>query len=199
MRKKLIILIFIALITQSIYANQTEVKKFEYNFSVGPSIPLFYYYFNSNGNIHNQGFYFGKNTNLTLGANACLNINYKFDKKLSIGATAGYNLNKTTSNAFYSLIPIGMKIIFTPFILDNFEFPISFNLGASINSFRTNTNILPYFSLRLGGTYFFNQGFGIGINSGVELIPTSFFDQAYLNENSIYVYIPVNLIITIRS
>lgn len=139
-------------------------------------------------------------TKLSIGGYGAITYQMFMNTYVALGGEIGYAFNFVIDDSIHTMVPIQAKVSFLP-VQGTIDMPISIGLGAAYLS-KSGTNggshITLFSSIEMGLDYYFTDNWGVGIKSGVWLVPELFAKQADSSKNYLTTYIPVTLAVTYR-
>lgn len=107
---------------------------------------------------------------LKIGGSGSIGYTRFINSYLAIGGYASFVYSRTIGENVYTFVPLMAKIMYQPSI-SHFEFPISFGLGGSFQTYIGE----KYFGLTLkpeiGAFYRYSPSWSFGINAGMYILP----------------------------
>ncbi|MDY5908936.1 MAG: hypothetical protein SPK11_08950 [Bullifex sp.] len=192
MRKKIIssllmILISCSLFAASYYDNGSQ----RFTISAGISEPLSITRFADN---ENRTF---SDTKLTPGGYGSICYQVNVHPQIALGCEIGYMFNFVYKELVTN-VPMIFKATWLP-VQGTVDIPISLGAGFSYLSLSDGGSYLPfYFSAEIGLQYYFTENWGLGINSGIWVIPEIYYSSAASSKNALATFIPATLAVTYR-
>lgn len=174
-----------ALFAAAYYENGSQV----FTISAGTNIPLFA---KSSDKIE---FGPGSNgTNFTVGGFGSIDYEVFLHPYIAIGGELGYQFNFIADGMVFSSVPILFKATYVP-LQGTVELPISLGLGLDYLSYNGKSKICMMGELNVGVRYFFNQEWGMGLNTGLTFTPEFYSDKT---KNGMIGFVPINLTVNYR-
>lgn len=112
----------------------------------------------------------------------------------SMGGSIGYEFNYCTDGKIFTQVPILFKLTYMP-ISGKIEVPISLGLGFNYLSYNGKSQFTPMIDLTAAFRFYFQEGWGIGIYTGLDFVPELYTDS---EKNAISLFIPLGLSVTYR-
>lgn len=193
MRKKIIssllmILIGCSLFAASYYDNGSQ----RFTISAGISEPLSITRFADN---ETRTF---SDTKLSLGGYGSICYQINVHPQIALGCEIGYMFNFVVDGKLVTNVPMIFKATWLP-VQGTVDIPISLGAGFSYLSLSDGGSYLPfYFSAEIGLQYYFTENWGLGINSGIWVIPEIYYSSAASSKNALATFIPATLAVTYR-
>lgn len=117
---------------------------------------------------------------------------------IALGGEIGYGFNFVVNDALLTNVPMQFKMTFLP-VQGTFEIPLSLGLGISYMSYSYGGAYLPFFlSFETGFDWYFTEHWGVGLKSGIWVIPELYFQKNRADQNSLMTMIPITLSFTYR-
>ncbi len=136
------------------------------------------------------------NTHLKVGGYGSILYQIFVNEYIALGGEIGYMFNYD-NEMILSDVPIQMKATVFP-VQGRVDIPISLGLGISFLSRGNSTMLTPYVSAELGFDFYFNNNWGLGVKSGIWLVPELYFLSGRNEFNALGTFIPVTLAVTYR-
>lgn len=134
-------------------------------------------------------------THHTVGGIGALSYQIFVTPYLAIGGELGYQFDFSRSGDVSTNVPITAKLTYVP-VQGDFDIPISFGLGMDYISYDSYSKISFGLTFEVGFRYYFTESWGVGINTGLLVVPEVYFDRA--EKNSVMTYIPATISVTYR-
>lgn len=138
----------------------------------------------------------GANTHLKLGGYGSILYQVFVNEYVALGGEIGYMFNYD-NEMLISDVPIMGKATIFP-VQGTVDIPISLGLGISFLSRGTSTMLTPYVSAELGFDFYINEHWGIGVKSGIWVIPELYIFTGRNQFNSLATFVPVVATVTYR-
>ena len=95
-------------------------------------------------------------------------------------------------------VPIIAKATWLP-VQGTIDIPISLGAGICYLSLSDGGSYLPFYvSAEIGLQYYFTENWGIGVNTGVWMIPEIYFSSAAKEKNAFATFLPATFMVTYR-
>ena len=113
-------------------------------------------------------------THLKLGGSASLAYQGFITESLAIGGELGYMFNYSRSGLLLTTVPITAKLSYFPVQTGKFDLALGLNIGGAFIRYNEGKYFAPAASVTVNPTYYFNDNWGIGIESGLLLTLESY-------------------------
>jgi hypothetical protein len=203
-KKFFIVLLLCVLLPCSLFAAADEYKtgSMMFTFKAGTTMPAFVKFFDSSSGYTEPFVLFGdgdNKTKLNWGGYFSLSFEGFTTSKLSLGGELGYDFNYTIGSTIFSIVPLFFKVTYYPF-QGFFDMPISIGLGGSYWRYGTDKSLLTLYSnVDVGFVFYFWDNWGIGLHTGLWLVPELDYKKDDWNNNGIIGFMPITLSVTYRS
>ena len=167
-----------------------------FTISAGPSVPLTYT--TAGGTSVGPG---NGNTNFSLGGIGSIAYQIYVNPWRSFGAELGYQFNLANDGDVFTSVPILARMSMNAFQTSHFEIPVSLGFGANYIAYNGYSKLTIGTTVEVEGRWFFMDNWGIGLKTGISLIPEFYSGLSAMGEskNALLTQIPVMLTITYRS
>lgn len=135
-------------------------------------------------------------THLKMGGYGSILYQVFINEYVAVGGEIGYQFNYD-NEAIISDVPIIAKATILP-IQGAIDIPISLGMGISFLSRENSTMLTPYISTEIGLDLYLNDNWGLGLKTGLWLVPELYFLSGRNSMNSLATFIPVTLTVTYR-
>lgn len=205
MKKFLIVLLISMLLPLSVFAakaDQYKTGSMMFTFKGGTTMPAFIHFFDGSSSPHQDYYLFGdgeQRTKINWGGYFSLTFEGFTTSKLSLGGELGYDFNYNINETLLSIVPIFFKTTWYP-IQGFFDMPISLGLGMAYIRYGENQSIITLYSnIDVGFVFYFWEQWGIGIHTGLWLIPELNYNKSDWVNNGLLGMMPITLSVTYRS
>lgn len=164
-----------------------------FTISAGVALPLSITDFNTGKTQVGIG---ENNTHLNVGGYGSILFQVFVNEYIALGGEIGYQFNYD-NEALVSDVPLEFKATVFP-VQGKVDIPISLGFGASFLSRGNSTMLTPYISAEAGVDFYINDNWGLGVKSGIWLIPELYFLTGRNQYNALGTFIPVTLAVTYR-
>ena len=190
--KCLSVLIMLMVICSSAFA-ETYYESGSQIFSInaGVEVPLTLTNFGNGNTTVGPG---EGDTHLSVGGIGSIDYQVFFNPYLAVGGELGYQFNFALDGNLFTSVPIHLKLTYVP-LQGRFEIPISLGLGANYISYDSMSKICLSASFDVGFRYFFSDEWGLGLKTGISIIPELYTDSS---KNSLITQIPAILSVSYR-
>ncbi|MBR2281002.1 MAG: hypothetical protein IJ863_00105 [Spirochaetales bacterium] len=106
-------------------------------------------------------------THLRLGGVASIAYQGYINERLALGGELGYVFNYSRSNKIMTTVPLTAKLTFVPVQTGRFDLAASLNLGGAFIRYDEGRFFSPYASVTITPTIFFNENWGLGLETGI--------------------------------
>lgn len=189
-RKRLIIAIFISLLTLPLFAKGEYYDAGSQRFviSAGVDFPFFVTDFENN----RTGFWGGEDGTHLFAVGGYGSITYQMfaNSYFALGGEIGYMFNYSVSDELLTNVPIQFKVSYVP-VQGQIDIPISLGLGFSYLSYNEGALLCPYVTAEIGLDFYFNEHWGAGIETGLWLVPELYTSSSRSGYNGMGGFIPL--------
>ncbi len=187
----LLFLIAVSAFSATYYDNGSQ----RFTITAGPTIPLTLT--TDNKTLVGMGI---DGTKMNLGGYASIAYQIFLTDYVAIGGEIGYDFNYTVDNtSLFTAVPMLFKATIFPLQTGRIDMPISLGIGASYLSLSgTGSHLTPFVNAEIGLDYYFNDNWGLGVKSGIWLVPELFAKSDEYKYTSLATFIPVTLAVTYR-
>lgn len=117
---------------------------------------------------------------------------------VAIGGEIGYAFNYRINDSLLTNVPMQFKLTVVP-LQGTVEIPLSLGLGFSYMSVSDGGAYIPFFlSFETGLDWYFTDNWGVGIKSGIWVIPELYFESNRSHQNTLLTVVPITLSVTYR-
>ena len=140
-----------------------------------------------------------EDTHLKLGGNASLAYQGFLNESFALGGQVEYAFNYSVGGKILTTVPITVKLTYVPVQTGSFDLAVSLNLGFAFIRYNEGKLLAPFASATLTPGFFFNENWGLGIESGlmVSMENYSKSDVKY-NQSAFTALMPVSLVLSYR-
>lgn len=118
---------------------------------------------------------------------------------VAIGGEIGYAFNFLRGDALFTHVPMQFKLTYIP-LQGRFEIPLSLGVGIDYMSVSDASAHLALFtSFETGIDWYFTDNWGVGLKTGIWVIPELSFESSKKNQNELLTVVPITLSVTYRS
>lgn len=210
MKKKLsgLFLCIMLLASTGLFAQSTYYEKgnTSFSFTAGITAPFFFHFWTGENNHPDQWYFFSNDMNTYVGGYAAISYMAFTNERWAFGGELGYSFNYDKGDHLYYNVPLMAKVAYYPIQTGKFDLYLTAGLGLAYNHYTSNNLtdvsqglLSPYANLGIGGMYFFNDNWGLGLETGVDFIPQISFYQDTAQDNGTFATIPVVLKVTYRN
>ncbi len=140
---------------------------------------------------------YGENkTHLKVGGYGSILYQLFVNEYIALGGEIGYQFNYD-NETIVSDVPIQMKATVFP-VQGKVDIPLSLGLGFSFLSRGNSTMLTPYISAEAGFDFYFNDNWGLGVKSGIWVVPELYLFSGRHDFNALGTFIPVSIAVTYR-
>lgn len=195
MKKTIILTILLVAVGQLVliaapyYDNGSQI----FTISAGTNLPLSASSYDSKDWVTKWGIG-KKGTNFSVGGYGSLDYEVFINPYISLGGELGYQFNFIGDGNVFSEVPVLFKATYVP-LQGTIEIPISLGVGFDYMSYDNNSKLALMAGVSVGIRYFFNDEWGLGINSGITLASELYSDNS---KNGIFTFVPINLAVSYR-
>ena len=194
MRKKILVLCLLVCMTFSLFAANKYYDNGSQRFTIsaGVDFPLSITRFADNTT---KTFF---DTKLSLGGYGSICYQLNVSPQIALGCEIGYMFNFVIDGKLVTTVPIIAKATWLP-VQGTIDIPISLGAGICYLSLSDGGSYLPFYvSAEIGLQYYFTENWGIGVNTGVWMIPEIYFSSAAKEKNAFATFLPATLMVTYR-
>ncbi len=137
----------------------------------------------------------GNSTNFTMGGYGSIDYEVFLHPLFSVGGELGYQFNFVADGKIFTQVPFMFKATYMP-LQGTFELPISLGLGMNYLSYNDNAHLALLATFNVGGRYFFNESWGLGLTSGITYSAELYLEEPKMNGQ--LTFVPINVTITYR-
>lgn len=200
MKKRLgIILLLLAIMIGSVSAESWyQLGSIKFTISAGPTIPLTYTSYETDETDWGPG---DGNTNFSVGGVGGIDFQVYLCSWFSLGAELGFQFNLSKNSDVFTSVPMLLKFTFNPIQTSRWEFPLSIGFGGNYISYEEVAKFTIGVTAEFEARYFFFDNWGIGLKSGISIIPEWYTKKHItgMNRNSLLTSIPIMLTVTYRN
>jgi hypothetical protein len=196
MKKIITILLVCIVVTGSLFAATPFYDKGNqlFSFNVGVTFPTFTHFFNTKETVAGLGE--GK-TGAVLGGYGGISYQVFNTPYTAIGGEIGYDFNFSVSKELFTAVPFYAKYTYLP-LQGKFDIPISAGLGGAYIKYNDASMMTLYMNIETGFIWYPGDHWGIGLHTGLWLIPEfNYFDHLTI-DNALAGIIPLTLSISYR-
>ena len=194
MSKKLIVLIIFACICSLTFAanNYYDNGSQRFTISAGISQPA-----SITRLVDDTTKTFG-DTKLSIGGYGSICYQLNVHPQIALGCEIGYMFNYVIDGKLVTNVPMLFKATWLP-VQGVIDMPISLAAGICYLSLSDGGSYMPfYLSAEIGLQYYFTENWGLGINSGIWVIPEIYYSASAQSKNALATFLPVTLAVTYR-
>lgn len=202
MKKFILVSLILITIPLSLFAARRfegyESGNYKISIRIPFELPVGYWVrngFGQNENTHWAGWGdIGYKNNLEF----ALEIDYDhfMNNYLSLGGRLGYHFAYARNDKIISRVPFLFNVGFYPFQTSNLEIPIKLGIGGAYLNSRGYSMATMYLSVETGLSFYWNDNWGIGVRSGVHMVPE--FKSGSNSNASVTFFVPIALELTFR-
>lgn len=115
----------------------------------------------------------------------------------AIGGEIGYNFNFAVSEELFTAVPFYAKYTYFP-VQGMVDLPISVGLGGAYTKFADASLMTLYVNTEIGVSWFISDNWGIGLSTGLWLIPEFNYSDKLSGDNALAGVIPLTFSVTYR-
>ncbi len=196
MKKHILVFLLVLIVSASMLASTPyyDVGSQIFTISAGTNVPLTASADNNNGSWKTL-VGVGKNgTHSSMGGYGSLDYEVFVNPYISIGGELGYQFNFGQDKSIFSQVPMLFKLSYVP-LQGSIEIPISLGAGLNYMSYKGESKINLMAQLTFGARYFFNEEWGLGLNTGLTVVPEFHSDSV---ENGLITFVPINIAVSYR-
>lgn len=165
-----------------------------FSFKVGVTFPTFTYFFSSKDLRVGLG---EDNTGAVLGGYGGISYQVFNTPYTAIGGEIGYNFNFSVSKELFTAVPFYAKYTYLP-MQGKWDIPLSTGLGFAYTKFQDASLMTLYANFEAGFVWYPGDHWGIGLNTGLWLIPEFNYRDELREHNAIAGIIPLTISVTYR-
>lgn len=136
----------------------------------------------------------GYNNNIEFGIE--IGYEYFMNSKLSLGGLIGYHFSYMRSNSLISRVPFAFRMSYYPYTDNNFDIPIILGVGGAYENTKGYSMVTMHLSLETGFSWYWNDNWGVGLRTGLHLIPE--FLSGRPDQTNLTFFIPIVAEVTFR-
>jgi hypothetical protein len=164
-----------------------------FTITAGTTFPLSITDFHTNTTQVGPG---SDNTHMMTGGYGSILYQVFVNEYSALGGEIGYMFNYD-NEALVTDVPIQAKATIFP-IQGTVDIPLSLGLGFSFLSRGNSTVFTPFVSAELGLDFYITEHWGVGVKSGIWLVPELYFMTGRNQLNALATYIPLTVAVTYR-
>ncbi len=190
----LAVLLFLLIAVSAFSATYYDNGSQRFTITAGPTFPLT---LTTNGETYvGMGL---EGTKMKLGGYGSIAYQVFLTDYVAIGGEIGYDFNYTVDDTLFTAVPMLFKTTIFPLQTGRIDLPISLGIGASYLSLSgTGSHLTPFVNAEVGLDYYFNDNWGMGVKSGIWLVPELFAKSTEYSNTALTTFIPVTLSVTYR-
>ncbi|AEC01710.1 TP0733 family outer membrane beta-barrel protein [Parasphaerochaeta coccoides] len=176
-----------------------------FTFRAGPTIPAFMWFFNPKAGDNSfpvgPGGEENKGTGLSIGGYGGIAYQAFISPVAAFGGELGYSFGFDRGGKLLTIIPIAAKLTWIP-LQGIIETPLSVSAGLSYLSLggtEPKGKFSFFAALEVGVTWFPSDNWGVGLTSGLWLIPDIYLLTDKPEHNSLLGIVPIALSVTYRN
>jgi len=196
MKKTLPIILALLLLAPTLFAAVPHYDKGNqlFSFKFGTTFPTFTYFLDSKELVTGLGE--GK-TGMLVGGYGGISYQVFNTPYTAIGGEIGYNFNFAVDKELFTAVPFYAKYSYLP-LQGKWDIPISAGLGFSYIKYKDAQLMTLYANIEAGFTWYPGEHWGIGLNTGLWLIPEFNYNDALKKDNALAGFIPLTFSVTYR-
>lgn len=121
---------------------------------------------------------------------------YFMNSKLSLGGLVGYHFSYMRSNSLISRVPFTFRLSYYPYSSKNFDIPIILGIGGAYENTKGYSMATMYLALETGFSWYWNDNWGVGIRTGLHLVPE--FLSGHSDQTNLTFFVPIVAEVTFR-
>ena len=169
-----------------------------FTITAGLNFPISTTLFDENHTYVGSGYDGNKTGFKLLGGFGSLTYQMFVNPYFALGGEIGYGFNYYVDDALLTNVPMQFKATFIP-LQGTIEIPLSLGAGISYMSVSDGGAYLPFFlSFETGLDWYITENWGVGIKSGLWVIPELYFDSSRSYQNALQTFVPLTLSVTYR-
>ena len=166
-----------------------------FTITAGPTVPLTMTTFKGEDNtLVGPG---EKGTHTTLGGYGSITYQVFTNPYIALGGELGYQFNFAMDGKIFTSVPILFKTTFFP-VQGRFELPIGLGLGMDYISYDGMSLMSFGITADIGFRWYFTNEWGMGIHTGISVIPELYVTEDKIDHNAISTFVPVTLSVAYR-
>ncbi len=196
MKKPLSAILALLLLTSALFAAAPTYDKGSqlFSFKVGVTFPTFTYFFEPKELRVGIG---EDNTGMLVGGYGGISYQVFNTPYTAIGGEIGYNFNFAVDQELFTAVPFFAKYSYLP-LQGKWDIPISAGLGFAYIKYNDAQLMTLYTNFEVGITWFPGEHWGIGLNTGLWLIPEFNYEDTLKKDNALAGFIPLTISVTYR-
>ncbi len=175
-------------------ANHYDKGNQLFSFKVGTTFPTFTYFFTTNDVITGIG---EDKTGMLVGGYGGISYQVFNTPYSAIGGEIGYDFNFAADQELFTAVPFYAKYTYLP-LQGKWDIAISSGLGFAYIKYKDAQLMTLYANLETGFTWFPGEHWGLGLTTGLWLIPEFNYNDALKKDNALAGIIPLTFSVTYR-
>lgn len=175
-------------------ANYYDSGNQRFTITAGPAIPLSVTNFEGKQTEWGVG---EEGTKLGVGGYGSIAYQVFLSPQIAIGGELGYMFMNSISKELLTNVPFTAKATYFP-LQGTFDLHLSLSLGGTYISYNNGSKIAPFTSLELGFDWYFNESWGLGLKTGLWVVPEIYLFKDQSKLNGLGTFIPATLAVTFR-
>lgn len=165
-----------------------------FSFKVGTTFPTFTYFFD----LKELNVGLGEDkTGMLVGGYGGISYQVFNTPYTAIGGEIGYNFNFAVDNELFTAVPFYAKYTYLP-LQGSWDIPISTGLGFAYIKYKDAQLMSLYTNIETGFTWYPGEHWGIGVTTGLWLIPEFNYNETLKKDNALAGFIPLTVSVTYR-
>ena len=183
MKKSIItalVMVLILFAAMPLFARSTYYFNGDSVFSIraGVDFPAFISFYKD----PDRGTVFFDDPHLKLGGFASLAYQGFISEYFALGGELGYAFNYSRSGLLLTTVPITVKLSYLPVQTGKFDLALGLNLGGAFIRYDEGKYFAPVASVTLNPTLYFNETWGIGVETGL-MVTSEFYGSNNVKSN----------------
>ena len=177
-----IVMVLILIAAAPVFARSTYYYAGDTMFSIraGVDFPAFITFYND----AERGTVFFDDTHIKLGGLASLAYQGFISENFALGGELGYVFNYSRSGLLLTTVPIMVKLSYFPGQTGKFDLALGLNLGGAFIRYNEGKYFAPAASLTINPTFYINENWGIGVETGLLMTLESYGSKNDKNKAS---------------
>ena len=173
-----------------------------FHFAAGTSMPGFIHFFGDAGGLDSDHWLWGEDdhaTKLNWGGNFSLGFERFTSSTLSLGGELGYDFNYCVNDDLFTAVPLQFKLTWYP-VQGTVDLQVSLGIGTVYERFGEDKSMLNLsLSLDVGMNFYIWEHWGVGIHSGLWLIPEFNYNSGDQENDGVLGLVPITLLVSYRN
>lgn len=165
-----------------------------FSITAGPTVPLTFTSFKDDITQIGPG---ENGTHTTVGGYGSIAYQVFTNPYLALGGELGYQFNYALDSKIFTSVPMHFKMTVFP-LQGKFELPIGLGLGMNYISYNGMSKLCMSAAMDLGFRFYFTEEWGMGIHSGISVIPEIYLTSDKKDFSALATFVPITLSVAYR-